>query len=78
MAGRGCAHCRGVGYKGRKAIAEVLLMDDPLREMIAVKAPVSQLKAHATAMGMRSLQSAIEALVSAGETTLDEMQRVVG
>jgi general secretion pathway protein E len=78
MAGRGCAHCRGVGYKGRKAIAEVLLMDDPMREMIATKAPVSQLKAHATAMGMRSLQSAIEALVSAGETTLDEMQRVVG
>jgi len=77
-AGSGCGHCRGVGYKGRKAVAEVLLLDDVLREMIATKAPVSQLKAHAAAIGMRSLHETVLASVRSGETTLEEMQRVVG
>ena len=77
-AGRGCAHCRGVGYKGRKAVAEVLLLDDPLKEMIATKAPVSQLKQHAAAMGMKTIRTLVMAMVARGETTADELLRVVG
>src|ERR1700682_1964124 len=33
--GTGCGQCRGTGYKGRKAIAEILNLDDDIREMIA-------------------------------------------
>lgn len=33
-AGRGCGQCRGTGYKGRKAIAEVLQLNDEIRELI--------------------------------------------
>lgn len=78
MAGRGCGHCRGSGHKGRKAVAEVLILNDTLREMIACKAPISALKEHAAKAGMRSLREAAWAWVARGETTLDEVGRVAG
>ena len=30
---KGCGHCRGSGYRGRTAIAELLHLDDELRQM---------------------------------------------
>ncbi|MEY4562391.1 MAG: hypothetical protein RLZZ618_1668, partial [Pseudomonadota bacterium] len=39
--GAGCSHCRGTGYKGRKAVAEVLLLDDELRDLIVARAPMA-------------------------------------
>src|SRR5580693_327987 len=42
--GRGCQHCRGSGYRGRKAIGELLVLNDELREAIINRAPVRQLK----------------------------------
>lgn len=77
-AGRGCGHCRGVGYKGRKAVAEVLILDDPLREMLAGKAPISALREHALKTGLRPLRDAALQLVARGETTLEELIRVAG
>jgi general secretion pathway protein E len=77
-AGGGCEHCRGTGYKGRKAIAEVLVLDDVLRELIAGQAPVSALKERAAQNGMRSLRARALALVASGETTLQEFLRVAG
>src|ERR1700692_4752691 len=38
--GRGCSHCRGTGYRGRKAIGELLMMTDEIREAIINRAPV--------------------------------------
>jgi general secretion pathway protein E len=77
-AGSGCRHCRGVGYKGRKAVAEVLVLDDPMREMIATQAPISALKAQAAARGMLALRDAALRAVARGETTLEEVLRVAG
>ena len=74
--GAGCGTCRGTGFKGRRAVAEVLVVTDPLRELIAGKAPNSQLRAEAA--GMRSLRESALAWVSRGETTLDEVARVIG
>ena len=77
-AGKGCGQCRGVGYQGRRAVAEVLVLDDHLREMIVARAPVSALKQYAASQGMRPLlDSALQAL-STGATTLEEVQRVAG
>jgi general secretion pathway protein E len=42
--GRGCGDCRGTGYKGRRAIAEILLLNDELRELIIEKAPIRKIK----------------------------------
>jgi general secretion pathway protein E len=77
-AGRGCGHCRGAGYKGRRAVAEVLRVDDVMRELIAARAPISQLKERALAMGLRPLMDSALDWVRRGETTLEEVARVAG
>lgn len=74
--GRGCGECRGSGYKGRKAIAEILSLNDRLREMIASKQPVSLIKEEAMRNGTRYLRDAAIDMVRLGETTLDEVGRV--
>jgi len=76
MKGSGCAHCRGGGYRGRRALAEVLVLDDDLREAILQQTPASQLKQMARQRGMRLMrEQAIEA-VKRGQTTLEEINRV--
>jgi general secretion pathway protein E len=74
--GRGCAHCRGTGYKGRKAIGELLVMTDELRERIVARDPVRALKEAARAAGTVPLREAALALVKNGATTLEEINRV--
>ena len=76
MAGHGCGTCRGTGFKGRKAIAEFLILDDELREMIVANAPIRQIKETARKGGTRLLREAALVLVRAGETTLQEVNRV--
>jgi general secretion pathway protein E len=76
MAGQGCGTCRGTGFKGRKAIAEFLVLDDELREMIVANAPIRQIKERARQGGTRMLREAALDLVRAGETTLQEINRV--
>jgi general secretion pathway protein E len=77
-AGRGCGHCRGAGYKGRKAVAEVLLLDDGLRELIAARASISMLKERAATVGLRPLIETTLECAARGETTLAEVARVAG
>lgn len=74
--GAGCGDCRGTGYKGRRAVAEILKLDDELREMIVDKHPVREVKKLAHAKGTRSLTDAALALARAGQTTLEEVRRV--
>jgi len=76
MRGRGCAHCRGTGFKGRKAIGELLVMTDELRELIVARQPVRVLREAAQAAGTVSLRQAALALARAGESTLEEINRV--
>jgi general secretion pathway protein E len=75
-AGSGCGHCRGTGYKGRKAVAEVLILNDAMREMITTRAPVSRMKEEAARGGIRLVREAALDLVRNGETTLAELNRV--
>ena len=74
--GMGCAHCRGTGYKGRLAIAETLPMSDILRDQLVQRAPLSQIRQSARDSGFTSLRDAAVALAVAGETTLEEINRV--
>ncbi|MDO8251731.1 MAG: GspE/PulE family protein [Rhodoferax sp.] len=74
--GLGCAHCRGTGYKGRRAIAETLPMNDILRDQLVQRAPLSQIRQSARASGFTSLRDAALALALQGETTLEEINRV--
>jgi len=75
--GSGCEHCRGTGYKGRHAIAEVLPIDDMLRAMILKRSDVTEIKRHALQIGIRPLGDRALDLVAAGTTTIEEISRVV-
>ncbi|OGB19430.1 MAG: general secretion pathway protein GspE [Burkholderiales bacterium RIFCSPLOWO2_12_67_14] len=76
MKGCGCGDCRGTGYRGRRAIAEILLLDDELRELIVQGAPVKRIKDHARQRGFATLQGSALTLVRKGLTTLEEVRRV--
>ncbi|MGQ5522323.1 GspE/PulE family protein [Chitinimonas sp. PSY-7] len=76
QAGTGCARCRNSGYQGRIAIAEVLRLNDQLRELILRRAPMSELKQTARQFGTRPLREIALAAVARGETTLQEINRV--
>jgi len=73
---RGCGHCRGTGYRGRKAIAEMLMLNDEIRELIAARAPVRKIKDAARTNGTRFLRESALNLVQSGDTTLQEINRV--
>ena len=75
-AGAGCRACRGAGFKGRKAIAELLILNDEMRELITARAPVRQLKEAAARNGTRFLRDAALDAVRRGETTQQEVDRV--
>lgn len=74
--GKGCPHCRGTGFKGRRAISELLLLDDELRELIIARAPIRILKSTAQAKGTVFLRDAAVQAVCSGWTTVDEINRV--
>ncbi len=75
--GRGCEVCQGSGYKGRIAINEVLLVDNEIREAILAKSSTSQLNKIAIHLGMTSmLEDGIEKVLL-GQTTLEEVLRVI-
>jgi general secretion pathway protein E len=74
--GRGCGQCRGTGYRGRKAIAEIMVLTDELRELVAGRRPIRELKEAARRSGTRFLRESALELVSQGETSLQEINRV--
>lgn len=76
LKGVGCGDCRGTGYKGRQAVAEILRLDDELREMIVGRQPVRQVKEAARRKGTRNLTEAALDVVRSGRTTLEEVRRV--
>src|SRR6056297_456998 len=72
----GCKECNGLGDSGRSAIVELLEMNDEMREMIAAKTPVSELRKQALADGTIFLRQAALEKVLRGETTFSEIDRV--
>ena len=74
--GAGCKDCRNTGFRGRKAVGELLVLNDELRELIIARAPARKLKDAARAAGTVPLREAAMRLVEGGETTLEEINRV--
>ena len=74
--GRGCGQCRGTGFKGRRAIAEILDLNDEIRELIIAREPIRRIREAAAANGTRFLREAAVEMVKRGETTLQEINRV--
>jgi general secretion pathway protein E len=76
LRGRGCAECRGTGYRGRRAVAEILPMSDEVRELIAERRSPRLVRDAAQRRGFATIRAACAALVAAGETTMEELRRV--
>ena len=74
--GQGCGDCRGTGYRGRRALAEILRLEDELREMIVDRQPARVIREAARKRGARSLRDACIDVVLRGETTVEELKRV--
>ncbi len=73
---KGCELCKGTGYRGRKAIVELIELDDDMREMFVQRVPLSELKKRAERQGTTFLRKAAIREVLNGETTLREANRV--
>jgi len=73
--GKGCDYCRRSGYKGRKGLFEILVMDDEIRELVMKQASTSILRQEARKRGMRTLREAGLMAIYNGETTIDEVVR---
>ena len=74
--GRGCRECRGTGFKGRTAIAEMLILNDELRDLIVQRASLRVLKEAALRSGTRFLRDVALDHVRDGRTALAEANRV--
>lgn len=75
-AGKGCGQCRGSGYRGRNAIAEILFLNDEIRELIVAQEPIRKIKEAARNNGTRFLREAALEMVKDGSTSLEEANRV--
>ena len=68
----GCRFCRN-GYKGRRGIYELMVLDDDLREMILKGADDMELRDAAVANGMKTLRRAGINAALMGYTSLEEV-----
>jgi type II secretory ATPase GspE/PulE/Tfp pilus assembly ATPase PilB-like protein len=73
----GCPACSGQGYKGRVAIAEILLMDEDLDEIIARGGTKVELKRLAQQKGFKSMRDDGILKILDGITTLEEVAAAV-
>ncbi|ETZ06899.1 type II secretion system protein E [Holospora obtusa F1] len=74
----GCSWCKGTGYMGRKAIAEILVMDETIESMILEQRPYTEIKRALYAKGFEDLIMQGKHLVRTGMTSWDELKRVLG
>ncbi len=73
---RGCSECSNTGYKGRAAISELLVVNDNIRKMIVNHERSKVIQQEAMKNGMKTLWQDGLTKVSAGVTSLNELERV--
>ena len=72
-----CEACSGIGYVGRTAIFELLVVDDAVRKVLASTPKLDLVRQAARKAGMRTLQEEGAVLVAKGATSLPELMRVL-
>jgi type IV pilus assembly protein PilB len=71
--GKGCMECNETGYRGRKGLFELLLITEPIRELINMRAPAGVIRGRALELGMRTLREDGIRSILDGETTVEEV-----
>ncbi len=75
--GEACPRCQGSGYKGRVGVYEVLRMNEQLAAAVANGATTDVLRRLALESGMKTLLGYSLDLVRKGQTTLEEVGRMI-
>lgn len=73
----GCTSCRGTGYKGRLAIAEILVFDQEMGEYLITTSSTFSLKTMAKKKGFIPMGQDARHRVLKGDTSLEEVLRSV-
>ncbi len=73
----GCSHCGSTGYRGRLAIHEIMRVNEEIERLIVQKASTDEISKAAEANGLHSLREDGLHKVLLGQTTLEEIGRVV-
>ena len=71
--GKGCKKCNNTGYKGRKAIVELMVIDNSIRELIYANAPMAKIRDRAIENGMLAIRDDGILAIFNGETSVDEV-----
>lgn len=71
----GCEKCGNVGYKGRKAIFEMMIMNNEIRELAFNRAPLGQIRQAGVRGGMRTLVEDGKIKILRGDTTAEEIAK---
>ena len=74
---RGCAECRGTGFRGRRAIAELLVPSRATDRLILDGADDVTIERTAIEGGMRSIFDSGMLAVLEGDTTIEEVVRCI-
>ncbi|MBA4149207.1 MAG: type II/IV secretion system protein [Verrucomicrobia bacterium] len=75
--GAGCEQCLGTGFQGRTSVTELLKVDQTFRDAVLQKMPTRDLQQIAITNGMNTMWDNGLKRVATGETSLDEVLRVI-
>ena len=75
--GTGCKECAETGFAGRTALTELLVTDEIFRDAVLQKKPTRALQEVAIKQGMQTLWQAGMKRAITGQSTLEEVLRVV-
>ena len=72
---RGCPECGGTGYRGRKAVYEILPVEGAIADLVATGATPSAIVSKARAQGFRTLREVALLQAASGESSREEVLR---
>lgn len=73
----GCPQCGGTGYGGRTSVAELLVINDEIKDLILKRSDSGRIKKAAQRAGMRTLRENALSKIFSGITTIEEINRAI-
>lgn len=73
----GCPFCSGTGYVSRKAVYELMDVDEEVKSMIMDNALAKEIRAYQRGRGFKSLREYALAMVVKGETSMEEAEKII-
>jgi type II secretory ATPase GspE/PulE/Tfp pilus assembly ATPase PilB-like protein len=74
----GCEQCVFTGYKGRKSVAEVIVLDGSLEELMLRQAPPQEIKNYLSEIGFQTILDHARHVLLKGESSFKEVRRAIG